>query len=103
VHLEVRSCCVNFSLVGNFPRLARNSPDISKGNFLESDRQFEYHLLRHAHVVVIQRLFLSMRGPANLRHCLKNFGCRILQYARGEIFSQITRVTSARILWWRVS
>jgi hypothetical protein len=83
--------------------LARNSPDISKGNLLEPDCQFEYLLLRQAHVVVIQRLFLSMREPANLRYCLKNFGCGILQYARGAIFSQITRVNSARILWWRVS
>jgi hypothetical protein len=99
----MRSCRVKFSLVANFPRQARNSPDISKGHLPEADRQFEYLLLRHAYAVVIQRHFLSMREPANLRNCLKNFGCGILQYARGAICSQITRANSARILWWRVS
>src|SRR5882724_13647051 len=42
----MRSCRVIFSLVANFLRLARNSPDISKGNLPESDCQFEYLLLR---------------------------------------------------------
>ena len=59
--------------------------------------------LRHPYVAVMKRLFLSMREAANLRYCLKNFGCGILQYARGAIFSQITRANSAQILWWRVS
>src|SRR5882672_9532696 len=97
------TCCASFSLVANFPRLARNPPDISKGNLLEPDCQFEYLLLRHPYVAVMKRLFLSMREAANLRYCLKNFDCGILQYARGAIFSQITRANSARILWWRVS
>jgi hypothetical protein len=46
----------------------------------------------------MKRLFLSMREAANLRYCLKNFGCGILQYARGAIFSQITRANSANSL-----
>jgi hypothetical protein len=75
VHLWKRSCPANFSPLANFRLLAPISADISKGNLLEPDCQFEYLLLRHPYVVVIQRLFLSMREPANLRHCLKNFGC----------------------------
>jgi hypothetical protein len=46
VHLQISTYCARFSLVANFPRFARNSFDISKGNLLESDRQFEYLLLR---------------------------------------------------------
>jgi len=74
-----------------------------KGSFAVTDRRFEYLLLRHPYVAVVKRLFLSMREADNLLYCLKNFGCGILQYARGAIFSQITRANSARILWWRVS
>src|SRR5438093_8424528 len=83
-----------------FARLARNSSDISKDNLLEPDRQFEYLLLRRAFVAVTQRLFLSMREPANLRYNLKNFGRGILQCARGAFFSEVMRANSARILWW---
>jgi hypothetical protein len=54
VHLQMSTCFASFSLGANFPRLARNSPDISKGNLLEPDRQFEYLLLRQAFVVVTQ-------------------------------------------------
>jgi hypothetical protein len=82
--------------VADFPLLAGISADISKGHLHQPDRQFEYLLVRHAHVGVIQQLFLSMRGPANLRYCLKNFGCGIVQYARGAIFSHIMRANSAR-------
>jgi len=103
VHRSTKQLSREIFSGGDFPLLAGISADISKGNLRQPDREFEYLLLRHPYVAVMKRLFLSMREPANLRHCLKNFGCGILQYARGAIFSQITRANSARILWWRVS
>jgi hypothetical protein len=92
----MRAGCARSAIGAKFPRYF-------KGNLLEPDCEFEYLLLRHAYVIVMQRLFLSTKEPANPRYGLKNFGCGILQYARGAIFSQITRANSARILWWRVS
>jgi hypothetical protein len=103
VHHRLGSSRGKFSLSAISGLIARNCADISKGKFHQPDRQFEYLLDRHAYALVMKRLFLSIREAANLRYCLKNFGCGILQYARGAIFSQIMRASSARILWWRVS
>jgi hypothetical protein len=67
VHQSTKQLSREIFSGGDFPRLAGISADISKGNLRQPDREFEYLLLRQAHLHVQQQLFGFPIAGANLR------------------------------------
>jgi len=90
VHQSTKQLSREFFSGGDFPPLAGISADISKGNLPEPDRQFEYLLLRHAHVVVVKWHFLSTRESLThgniVRISTATFsGARPVQFSRRSL------------------
>src|SRR5882672_73631 len=90
VHHRLGSSRGKFSLSAISGLIARNCADISKGKFHQPDRQFEYLLLRHAHVVVVKWHFLSTRESLThgniVRISTATFsGARPVQFSRRSL------------------